>query len=211
MAFTYATLTTTVESYLQTDEADFQTNFPTMVRQAEDRIYKAAILPANRASASPTITASNSSVTLPDDFLAPFSLFMIVSGIYTAVDIVDISYLREVYPNPTTTGVPRFYAMATSSTLTVSPTPTSGITSALNYFYKPESIVTASTSWLGTNAENVLLYAVLAECYTYLKGDMDLMKVYEEKYQAALADLKKLGEGLDLGDAYRFGERRLPR
>ena len=211
MAFTYATLTTAIEDYLQSTDATLVSNIPVIVKQVEDRISKAVILPANRKSSSPTVTASNSSITLPSDFLAPFSFQVILAGVYTTVDIVDTSLMREAYPNPTTTGTPRYYAMSSDSTLIVAPTPTTGLTSSLSYFYKPESIVTASTSWLGTNAENCLLYGCLSEAYTFLKGEPDLMKLYEEKFVAALADLKTLGEGLDMGDAYHMSEVRVPR
>lgn len=211
MAFTYATLLSTVESYLQTTETDFVANFPTMVIQAEDRIFKRVVLPANRTTSAPTVTSGNNSISLPAGFLAPFSLHMIVSGAWSAVTIVDVGYMREAFPDPTTAGTPRYYAMSSDSTLTVAPTPTTGITSSLNYFYKPESITTALTSWLGTNAENVLLYGVLSECYTFLKGDNELQQLYETKFQAALSDLKRLGEGMDMGDSWRFGEVRVSR
>lgn len=211
MAFTATTLKNTIQSYLQSTESDFVTYQDRIILQAEDRISKAVILPANRTTSSPTITANVSSVSLPEGFLAPFSFQVIVSGIYTTVAMVDTSFMREAYPDPTATGTPKYYAMSTSSTFIVAPTPTSGITSLLTYFYKPESITTADTSWLGTNAENCLLYACLSEAYTYLKGDPDLQKLYEEKYQMALADLRTLGEGMDMGDSFRWGERRVPR
>jgi hypothetical protein len=119
--------------------------------------------------------------------------------------------MRSAFPNPLMVGVPRWYSMFDATSIILAPTPTTGLRGWLNYFHKPESIVTAGTSWIGSNAENCLLYGCLAEAYTFLKGDADLMKLYEEKYQVALADLKKLGEGMDLGDSYRMGEVRLSR
>lgn len=211
MAFTYTTLTETIQGYLQDTGTPFTTMLPTIIQQAEDRISKAIILPANRQVSSPTVTSGNSTITLPADFLAPFSFQVILAGVYTNVSLVDASFMREAYPDPTTTGTPRYYAMASATTFSVAPTPTTGLTSSLNYFYTPESIVTASTSWLGTNAPSCLLYGCLSESYAYLKGENDLMQLYETKFQAALNDLRTLGEGLDLGDAFRMGEARVPR
>lgn len=214
MPFTLDSLTSAIESYLQNTETTFVSYIPTIILQVEDRISKAMILPANRQVSSPTVTSGNSSITLPADFLAPFSLQMILAGIYTNVSLVDASFMREAYPDPTTTGTPRYYAMASATTFSVAPTPTTGLTSSLNYFYKPASLTVgggSGTTWLSSNAENCLLYGCLSEAYTYLKGEMDLMKLYEEKFQAALGDLRTLGEGMDMGDSFKMGEARVPR
>lgn len=211
MAFTSASLKTALETYLQNTETNFVSYENTIILQAEDRISKAVIMPMNRKEASISLTNGQVVATVPTDFLAPFELRIDNSNAFTAVEYADVSYIREVYPNPLLTGVPRWYSIFNSTQLVMAPTPTTGLTAWLNYFYKPESITTATTSWLGTNAENVLLYACLSEAYTFLKGEPDLQKLYEDKFQAALSDLRKLGEGMDLGDAWRMGERRLPR
>lgn len=202
-----------LESYLQSYEVNFQTMLPTIVKQAEDRISKAVILPMNRKTVTLTYVNGTQTSALPVDFLAPFELRSVVTNEYTPVGYVDVSFMREAYPNPTVTGVPQFYSMFDSSTIIVAPTPNGTVSGYLHYFYKPQSITdsTDGTSWLGTNAENCLLYGCLSESYTYLKGEQDLMQLYETKFQAALNDLRTLGEGLDLGDAYRMGERRVPR
>lgn len=211
MAFTYATLVSALETYLQTTETNFVAALPTIVQQAEDRISKTVILPANRKTATLTYVNGTQTVALPTDFLAPFELRSVVAGAYTPTDYVDVSYVLEAYPVPTVTGVPKVYSMFDAVTLILGPTPGAATTGLLHYFYKPESIVTASTSWLGTNAESCLLYACLVEAYTYLKGEADLIKLYDDKYMMALKQLQTLGEGLDLGDAYRMNERRVPR
>lgn len=211
MAWTSTTLKAAIESYIQTDETTFVANLDNIIKQAEDRISKAVILPSARKAAEVTLTNGSVSATLPTDFLAPFSLLINSAGLFTAAAYADVSLIRELYPNPLMTGVPRWYSMMTATTIVLSPTPTSGLSATLNYFYKPDSIVTGGTSWLGTNAENCLLYGCLSEAYTYLKGEADLMKLYEEKFVMAVKDLKTLGEGLDLGDSYRFGERRVAR
>lgn len=214
MAFTQATLKSSIQTYCQTTEATFVSYLDTIILQAEDRISKAAIMPMNRKNGTLTFVNGTITAALPSDFLAPFELRAVVSGVYSSVEYVDVSLIREAYPNPSTTGTPRWYSMYSDSTVILGPTPGSGITGWLNYFYKPTSITVGSTStttWLSTNAENCLLYACLSEAYLFLKGEGDLQKEYEGKFQAALMDLKKLGEGADLGDAYRMGERRVPK
>lgn len=209
MPWTETTLKDAIQQYVQSDETSFVANLDTFITQAEDRICKAVILPANRQYAPINLTEGDTTATLPSDFLAPFELRISDSGTFTPVDYVDVSLIREAFPNPLMIGVPRWYSMFSSSEIILGPTPRSGLTAWLHYFYKPASITTASTSWLGTNAEQCLLYGCLVEAYTYLMGEADLMKLYEEKFQAALADLRKLGEGLDMGDARRMGEVRV--
>lgn len=212
MAWTYVTLAAAIESYLQNSETTFTATYiPISIKQAEDRISKAVILPMNRKNASVTFTNGTPTATLPSDFLAPFELRAISGTTYSPIDYVDVSLIREAYPVVATTGTPRWYSMYSDSTVILGPTPGASLSGWLNYFYKPASIVDTSPSWLGTNAENCLLYGCLAEAYTYLKGEVELMKLYEEKFQMSLNDLKKLGEGLDLGDSYKMGERRVSR
>lgn len=211
MAWTYTTLATALAAYLQSMEGDFVDYLPTFVTQTEDRISKSIILPANRKTATVTFTNGVQTAALAADFLAPFELRSVVDNSYLPVAYVDVSLIREAFPSPATTGVPRYYSMMDDSTIILGPTPDATVQGYMHYFYKPESITTAGTSWLGTNAENCLLYGCLSEAYTFLKGDTDLMKLYEDKYQLALADLRTLGEGMDMGDAYRMGERRVAR
>lgn len=211
MAYTDATLTQAICDYTQNFETGFVANIPQMIITVEDRISKAVILPMNRKNVTLTITNNSMTATLPEDFLAPFELRMVLAGEYTPVDYVDVSFMRSAYPNPTVTGTPRWYSMYDPTSIIMAPTPTAGLSGWLNYFHKPESITTAGTSWLGTNAEDCLLYGCLSEAYTYMKGEPDIMKTYEDRFQAALVMLQKLGEGMDLGDAYRMGERRISR
>lgn len=215
MAFTYATLKAAIESYLQNQESAFDTTYADVaVRQAEDRIFKSAILPVNRKNAALTFVAGTVTAVLPTDFLAPFELRAVASNVYWPVDYVDVSLMREAYPDPTVTGRPRWYSMFSATTIILSPTPdaTAAVSGGwLNYFFKPQSLVDAggsNTTWLATNAENCLLYGALSEAYTYMKGEKELQDLYEGKFQAALSDLKKLGQGMDMGDSYRMGERR---
>lgn len=211
MPWTGTTLTQAVSDYCQNAESTFVSYIPTFILQTEDRIQKAAILPMNRATVTLTLVNGSNTVALPSNFLAPFELRMVsATNTNTPVEYVDVSYILELYPVPTVVSVPLYYSLYNNQALILGPTPDGNQTGLLHYFYKPASITTAGTSWLGTNAENCLLYGALAEAYTFMKGEPDMMKYYEDKFQAALADLKVLGEGMDMGDSRRMQERRTP-
>lgn len=209
MPFTDETLKTKITEYVQNDETSFVDNLDTFIIQCEDRISKSVILPMNRYSDTVTLTSGVITANLPEDFLAPFELRIVSGSTTTPVDYVDVSLIREAFPNPEMVGVPRWYSMYDSTSIILGPTPTTDLTGTLNYFRKPPSITTAGTSWLGTNAENCLLYGCLVEAYIYLKGEAGLLKEYNDKFNEALDKLIVLGEGMDLGDAFRMGERRV--
>jgi hypothetical protein len=163
-------------------------------------------LPDFRKNTTGTMTSGNSYLATPSDFLSPYSLALDNSG-YEYLIFKDVNFIRGAYPVAATTGVPKYYGLFDETSFIVGPTPGSGYTVELHYFYKPESITAASsgTSWLGTNAESALLYASLVESYTFLKGEADLLQVYEGRYQEAVGQLKSLGEGYSTTDSYRSG------
>lgn len=204
MAFTYTTLKATIQDYVQSTETDFVANIDTIIKQAEDRILKSVQLPDFRINKTGTLTSGNQYLTMPSDFLAPYSLAVDDSG-YEYLIFKDVNFIREAYPSSSTTGTPKYYAIFDENTFILGPSPDDNFTVELHYFYKPTSIVDDGTSWLGTNAESVLLYGCLVEAYTFLKGEADLLQVYMARYQEALEDLKGLGEGYNTTDSYRSG------
>jgi hypothetical protein len=206
MAWTYTTLKSTIQDYLETTETTFVNNLGVIVSQAEDRILKTVQLPDFRKSTTGSMTSGNSYLSTPSDFLSPYSLALNNSG-YEYLIFKDVNFIREAYPVAATTGVPKYYGLFNETSFILGPTPGSGYSVELHYFYKPESITTASagTSWLGTNAESALLNASLVEAYTFLKGEPDLLQLYEGRYQEAIAQLQKLGEGFSTTDSYRSG------
>ena len=206
MAWTYTTLKSTIQDYLETTETTFVNNLGVIVSQAEDRILKTVQLPDFRKSTTGSMTSGNSYLSTPSDFLSPYSLALNNSG-YEYLIFKDVNFIREAYPVAATTGVPKYYGLFNETSFILGPTPGSGYSVELHYFYKPESITTASagTSWLGTNAESALLNASLVEAYTFLKGEPDLLQLYEGRYQEAIAQLEKLGEGFSTTDSYRSG------
>jgi len=204
MAFTYATLIQALQDYIEDDDDTLVSNLPIIVQQAEDRILKTLQLPIFRKTLSDTLTASSEYYTFPTDMLSSYSLAVNNSG-YEFLIFKEESFLREAYPLSSVEDAPRYYSNFDGEKFILAPTPDQNYTIELNYFYKPESIVTASTSWLGTNAESCLLYGCLLEAYTFLLGDADMMQVYSTRYEDALGKLRLLGEGRMATDNFRNG------
>lgn len=214
----YAQLSAAIQEYCQSTEASFVANIPTFVKQAEKRIYNMIQFPALRKNVTGTTSSGNKYLACPDDFLAPYSLAVILAdGSYEYLLNKDVNFIRESYPTPTSTGTPAYYALfgprsdqATELTFLLGPTPNAAYTMELHYFFYPASIVDTGTSWLGDNFDPVLLYGSLVEAYTYLKGDPDLQTQYENKYKEAILLAKRLGDGMERQDAYRSGQARIP-
>ena len=215
---TYNELVAAIEAYVQNYETDFVANIPVFVRQAEDRIYNSVQFPALKKNVTGTTTANNKYLSCPNDFLASFSLAVIapVTGEYTYLLNKDVNFMRQAYPSPTDTGTPRYYSIfgpqssnGDELTFILAPTPDAAYSMELHYFFYPESIVTAGTSWLGDNFDPVLLYASLVEAYTFMKGEQDMMQLYDSKFKEALQLAIRLGDGLERRDSYRNGQFRV--
>lgn len=209
----YTELQTAVEDYCENTFS--AADFATMTKLAEQKIYNSVQLPSLRRNVTGTITAGNKYLTAPNDFLSVFSLAVIdASGVYTYLLDKDVNFIREAYPNPTTTGTPKYYAIfGPDSTLSelsfiVGPTPATTVTAELHYFYYPESIVTASTSWLGDNFDSALFNAVMVEAIRFMKGEQDMVAFYADQYKQSLTLLKNLGDGKQRQDTYRSGQLR---
>tara|TARA_R110000803_G_scaffold163354_1_gene226980 strand:- start:535 stop:1170 length:636 start_codon:yes stop_codon:yes gene_type:complete len=207
MSWTYATLNQAIQDYCENNETSFVTNMPDFVTQAEDRILNSVQLPAFRKSVAGNMTLGNRFLSLPADYLAPYSVAIENSGSEFLI-LKDVPWIREVYPDKTATSTPKYYATFSDESFLIGPTPNASFDVEIHYFYRPESIVTAGTSWLGTNAESCLLYGCLVEAYTYMKGEQDIIGLYEARYREALEELKDLGEGFSQSDNYRGRELR---
>lgn len=207
MALNYAQLTATLQSYLEDDIP--KDILDTIIRQAEERIYNSVQLPVLRRNRVGTTTAANPYLTLPGDWLATYAVMITVGGVAQYLRVKDMGFLREMYPS-TTPGVPKFYTQYDATTLMLAPTPGAAYQVELHYLFRPESIVTAGTSWLGDNFESALLYGCLVEGYTYMKGDASLLGTYDAKYKEAMTLLKQLGDGKNRQDTYRTEQVRYP-
>ena len=202
---TYAELTAAIKDYANNTETNFVAAIPTFVKQAEQRIYRSVNLPINRKNVAGTLTDGNQYLTMPTDFLLPLSLSITSSSNQIFLLNKDSNFIRSTYPNASTKGTPKYYATFANDSFIIGPTPDADYVTELHYYYQPASIVDTSPSWLGTNADTVLLYGSLVEAYTYMKGEADMMQLYQQRYQEALDLLKVQAEGRMTGDEYRDG------
>jgi hypothetical protein len=213
---TYNELVTAVQDYCENVFTTADMN--TFIRQAEQRIYNTA-QPSNlRKNVTGSLTSGNKYLAAPSDFLSTYSLaiYPVGGGDYLYLLNKDVNFMREAYPNPSTTGKPKHYAIfgpqsndANELTFMVGPTPNASYGAELHYYYYPESIVTAGTTWLGDNFDSVLLYGTMCEALTYMKGEKDMVQLYQDRYVQAIALYKNLADGKQRGDAYRDGQVRV--
>jgi len=210
----YAQLVVAVSDYT---ENTFQTtDMNTFIQQAEQRIYNTIQFPSLRKNVTGVTATGNKYLACPNDFLSVYSIAVYpTGGEYSYLLNKDVNFIREAYPQPTDTSTPKYYALfgpqstnEAELTFILGPTPDAVYNVELHYFYYPASIVTAVNTWLGDNFDTVLLYGTLVEAYTYMKGEQDMMALYDGKYKEALALAKRLGDGLERSDAYRNGQYR---
>jgi hypothetical protein len=213
----YTELVTAIQDYTENFETTFNANIPVFVKQAEQRVFNSVQFPSLRKNVTGTLTVGNPYLSCPSDFLSSYSLAVVDTlGEYHFLLNKDVNYIREFYPKSSTTGLPRVYALFGPQTtfpnelsFILGPTPGTAYTAELHYFFYPESIVDAGTSWLGDNFDTVLLYGSLREAYLFMKGEPDMIANIEQKYQEALQQAKRLGDGLERGDAYRDGQAKV--
>ena len=211
------------DTFVQVTTGGSQTNvnaitqINTFIQQAEERIYNTVQIPSLRRNVTGTLTANNKYLACPNDYLSTYSIAVVdADGNYEYLLNKDVNFIRQAYPNPNDTGLPRYYALFGSRlndpnelSFILGPTPDAAYTAELHYFYIPESIVDQGTSWLGDNYSPALLYGSLVEATVYMKGETDMTQLYITKYNEALGELKRLGDGLERNDAYRQGQTSL--
>ena len=214
---TYSELVALVSDYCEN-------TFPTddmnaFIKQAEQRVYNTVQIANLRKNVTGTLTSGSPYLSCPDDFLSTYSLAVFPSGggDYTFLLNKDVNFMREAYPNPTSTGTPKYYAIfgpnsgdINELSLILGPTPDAAYSAELHYYYYPESIVTAGSTWLSENFDSVLLYGTMCEAITYMKGEADMVALYNTRYMEALTLLKNLGDGKQRTDSYRTGQTRIP-
>lgn len=228
---TYAELVAAIQAYTENQfpatyiadgsSVSSTTQIDTFIQQAEQRIYNTVQFPSLRKNVTGITTLNNKYLSCPSDFLAVYSLAVIdATGAYEYLLNKDVNFIRQAYPQPTDTDIPKYYALfgPTTSGTTITdeltfilgPTPDAAYDVELHYYYYPESITVAADgrTWLGDNFDSVLLYGSLVEAYTFMKGEADMMALYDGKYKEALALAKRLGDGMERQDAYRSGQYR---
>lgn len=212
----YVSLCADIQDYVENSFSADQ--LATFVQQAEQRIYNSVQLPDLRKNVTGTVTQDSPYLSCPNDFLSAYSLAVIDGdNAYNYLLNKDVNFIREAYPNPTDTAIPKYYAIFGPQSSDIKelafilgPTPDSDYTVELHYFYYPESIVTANQTWLGDNFDSALLWGSIVEAYIFLKGEADLIATYQKRYDDAMALLMNLGNGKNRGDAYRNGQYRVP-
>ena len=212
----YTQLSDAIQAYTENTENDFVAEIPVFVQQAEQRIYNNVQFPSLRKNMTGVVSSTTPYLSAPNDYLATYSLAVIdANGDYEYLLNTDVNFIRQAYPSASDTGLPRYYALFGAQTnapnelsFILGPKPDANYTVELHFYYYPESIVTASTTWLGDNFDSVLLYGSLVEAYTYMKGEQDMMQLYNQKFMEALALAKRLGDGMERQDAYRSGQFR---
>jgi hypothetical protein len=219
----YAQLFETIKGYVENDFPSTQftdsaggtgtftskEQIDTFIQQAEQRIFNSVQFPNFRKNQTGTLSPSNQYLEAPPGFLASYSLAVITNDSYEYLLNKDVNYIRAAYPNPTVEGIPKYYAQFDDNTFILGPTPDVAYTVEMHYFFYPESIVTAGTTWLGDNFDSALLYGALVEAYTYMKGEADIVAAYNKRYEEAMILAKRLGDGMNRRDAYRSGQVRM--
>ena len=220
----YAELTSAIIAYSESDEQAFVDNIPVFVKTAEQRIYNSVQLSYLRKNVTGAVTPNNPYLSAPLDFLSVYSIAVIKpDGSYEYLLNKDVNFIRQAYPSVNDRGTPRYYAIFGPTTtadnppvltnelsLILGPTPDTNYLVQLHYFFYPESIVTAGTTWLGDNFDSALFYGALREAAVFQRQEADMVQNYEQKYMEAMALLKQLGDGKERQDSYRSGQVRYP-
>ena len=207
MSFTLTTLTASVQEWTQNDESTFVAEIPFFIKNAEERIFKTVDLDYFRKNVTGTATSGNKFLQKPSDYLATFSLSLVSSGSNVFLLQKDVNFLQEYPPDPTVTGTPKYYAQFDVDNFILAPTPNANFTAELHYYYRPASLTTddSGSTWISTNAPDALLYGTLVEAYTFMKGEKDLLDLYNGRYLESIARLKNYAEGRNYSDSFREG------
>ena len=220
----YAELSASIQNYSESDEPLFVANIPNFVKTAEQKIYNSTQLSYLRKNVTGVTSTNNKYVATPLDFLSVYSIAVVApDGSYEYLLNKDVNFIRQAYPAPTDTGLPKYYALFGPTTtnadpaeltdelsLILGPTPNASYEVELHYFFYPESIVTAGTTWLGDNFDTVLFYGAMREASIFQRQEADVVANYESKYNEAMTLLRQLGDGKQRTDAYRTGQARYP-
>ena len=214
MSFTFATLKTAIQDYTENTETTFTNHLPDFIKGAEERIFKTVDLEMFRKNVTASTTSSNRFLAVPSDYLASVSLSVTSSNNKSFLLQKDVNYLEEYNPNASVTGLPQYYAIFDVDNFILAPTPDQAYSAELHYYYRPNSLTAGTdsgTTWLSTNAPFAMLYGSLIEAYIFMKGEPDVMKMYNDRFLEALLRLKEYGEARENADAYRRGLPERPR
>ena len=203
----YTELKTNIQDICENTFTDAQ--LAMFTEQAEQKIYNTVQIPELRRNQTGNVTSGNKYLIYPTDMLYVFSIAVTDDdGNFQYLLDKDTNFIREAYPNPSSTGLPQHYAFFDDTAFILGPTPDSNYVVELHYGYYPESIVTAGTTWLGDEFDSALLNGALVEAIRFLKGEPDMVALYDKMYAQSIALLVNLGSGKMRQDAYRSGQVR---
>ncbi len=205
----YTDLVQQIQDQLEYAETTFVASIPDFVKRAEERIYRMVQIPDLRRVSTSNFISSNEFITPPADYLSMYSIGVINSNVLSYLLNKEYEFLQTAYPTSTVEGLPLYYAVLDDDTIQVAPTPDSTYAMELYYFYLPTTIVTAANTWLGDNAGNTLFWGSVTEAYKYMKGEADLMQVYDNAFQESIAELKILTEGRNVKGVYRHPDAKV--
>ena len=214
MSFTYTQLQDAIKDFAENEETSFVNNLPVFIRAAEDRIFTLVDLELFRKNATATLTNNDPFLSVPSDYLAPFSLQITTASSEDFLLHKDVNFVQQYHIDYGANATPKYYAIYDVDNFILGPTPDQAYTVELHYYYRPASITAGAgtgTSWLSENAPNALLYGSLVEAYTYMKGEQDMMQLYEQRFAQEIQRLKDLAEARENSDAYRRGLPDRPR
>ena len=185
--YTYTTLKQAIQDYTDNTETTFVSQLDSFIQNAEERILKTAPLEVFRKNATANMTVSNKYLPKPSDWLFTYSI-SIIDGNSDHKFLLnkDVNFVQDYWPTASDTGEPKYYADFDVSNIIITPTPDAAYTTEIHYYYRPASITSAGTTWLGTNAGPALLYGSLVEAYTFMKGEPDMLQLYEKYFVEAL-------------------------
>ena len=214
MSFTYTQLQTAIQDFTENTETSFVANLPIFIRGAEDRIFTLVDLELFRKNAAAQLTIGDPYLNVPTDYLAPFSLQITTANYQEFLEFKDVNFVQRYSIDYGATATPKYYSIFDVDNFILGPTPNLAYDVELHYYYRPASITagaTSGTTWLSENAPNALLYGSLVEAYTYMKGEQDMMQLYEQRFAQEIQRLKDLAEARENSDAYRRGLPDRPR
>ena len=178
--------------------------------QAEQGIYNSVQIPALRRNQTGVLTINDEYLIFPIDFLYPFSLAVIDAlGNYNYLLNKDVNFMREAYPKPASVGAPKHYGLFDDTAFIIGPTPDAAYAVELHYGYYPQTIVTAGTTWLGNEFDSALLNGALINAIRFMKGEPDMVALYQQMFEQSIVLLRNLGDGKMREDMYRSGQLRV--
>jgi len=207
MSWTLSTLKTAIGDYLESSETTFTNNLDNFIKESEDRILKLVEITDQRKNVQATGSSSNRFLAVPTDFLAPMSLAIVQSNSYDYLDLKHPSFLREYSPTTTATGKPKYYAIFSQESFSLSPVPDAAYTFELHYLHKPASLTAGSdsgTTILSTDHPDALLYGSLVEGAVFLKESADVVGNFELRFKEAVERMRNLSSGRETRDEYRY-------